>query len=239
MGNQKSTIRIAFVSLAYPEQRRNLHFRHGFTLIELLVVIAIISLLTSILMPSLKKAQELARRVACSVNMKNINLAFNLYQNDYDGWFPVVRENYPPASGIWAGKLYNDYMKDVNAFKCPSVFSERFFIPNEAGGADAMAYGMEWWLGGSGGDGDIGQGHQITDILKPANTVIVGENKSMYHGYGVHKAWWPVPTEEWGWPDDDRHGGVSNILFVDGHVLPYTQDAACSDESLIWFSAND
>ena len=38
----------------------------GFTLIELLVVIAIISLLVSILIPSLKRAKELTRRVICS-----------------------------------------------------------------------------------------------------------------------------------------------------------------------------
>ncbi|HPS52758.1 MAG TPA: prepilin-type N-terminal cleavage/methylation domain-containing protein [Phycisphaerae bacterium] len=211
----------------------------AFTLIELLVVIAIISLLVSMLLPSLKTAKALANRVVCSANMRNINLAFGLYNNDWDGWFPLVREvKNPLVSGVWADKLYDGtYLESAEAFNCPSV-PLRVFIPDETNGACKMAYGMEWWVGG--GD-DIGQGHKIIDIVKPANTVLAGENNnsSGAHGYGVHDNRWPVPLNEWGWPDDERHSGVSNILFVDGHVLAYTQDIACSDSSIIWFTDGD
>lgn len=57
----------------------------GFTLIELLVVIAIISLLVSILIPSLQKAKDLAKRAVCASNWHNIGLLAPMYQNDYSG----------------------------------------------------------------------------------------------------------------------------------------------------------
>ena len=56
----------------------------GFTLIELLVVIAIIALLVSILIPSLRQARELARRVACAANLRSIHQALVLYGEDFD-----------------------------------------------------------------------------------------------------------------------------------------------------------
>jgi prepilin-type N-terminal cleavage/methylation domain-containing protein len=54
----------------------------GFTLIELLVVIAIIALLVSILVPSLQQARELARRVVCMSNERNMGLGIQSYASD-------------------------------------------------------------------------------------------------------------------------------------------------------------
>ncbi|MDY7010330.1 MAG: type II secretion system protein [Planctomycetota bacterium] len=62
--------------------------RHGFTLIELLVVIAIISLLTSILMPSLNNAKELAKRSVCASNLHHISLAVHTYAAEESDWLP-------------------------------------------------------------------------------------------------------------------------------------------------------
>ena len=57
----------------------------GFTLIELLVVIAIISLLVSMIMPSLRSARELARTAACASNARSIILAQVLYAEEEEG----------------------------------------------------------------------------------------------------------------------------------------------------------
>ena len=57
----------------------------GFTLIELLVVIAIISLLVSVLLPSLKQAKELARRVVCATQQRSIGVAAAAYAAEFDG----------------------------------------------------------------------------------------------------------------------------------------------------------
>ncbi len=63
--------------------------KKAFTLIELLVVIAIIALLVSILLPSLKKAQDLAKSVVCTSNLHNLGMAMSLYANDYDSSYPL------------------------------------------------------------------------------------------------------------------------------------------------------
>lgn len=65
-----------------PRQRR------AFTLIELLVVIAIIAVLVSILIPSLGKAKELARRSVCLSNLRQFQIAATLYMNQNEEVFP-------------------------------------------------------------------------------------------------------------------------------------------------------
>ena len=62
----------------------------GFTLIELLVVIAIIALLVSILLPSLRRARELAQNVVCATNARAIGTGVLLYTEDHQQWLPYA-----------------------------------------------------------------------------------------------------------------------------------------------------
>ena len=86
----------------------------AFTLIELLVVIAIISLLVSILLPSLSKAKEQAQLTACMANMKSLGSALFTYAAEYDGLPPEAWD----GNTTWARKLKNrEYM---TSFICPA-----------------------------------------------------------------------------------------------------------------------
>lgn len=54
-----------------------------FTLVEMLVVVAIISILASLLAPSLHSALETARSTGCLNNQKQIYYTLNMYENDF------------------------------------------------------------------------------------------------------------------------------------------------------------
>ncbi len=64
--------------------------RWAFTLIELLVVISVISLLLSILLPSLSRARVQAKRTVTLAHLRGIGMAMTAYQNDNDGLYPAL-----------------------------------------------------------------------------------------------------------------------------------------------------
>jgi prepilin-type N-terminal cleavage/methylation domain-containing protein len=88
----------------------------GFTLIELLVVIAIIALLVSILLPSLNRAKELAKRATCMVNVKGIITAMQAYANERQSeMFPYVPSL--PGANMWNVPV--GFSRDTDPFNPP------------------------------------------------------------------------------------------------------------------------
>jgi len=71
--------------------------KNGFTLIELLVVIAIIGLLSSTVLASLNTARAKARDARRISDMKQLQLAIELFFDDF-GYYP--RQNADSANGI-------------------------------------------------------------------------------------------------------------------------------------------
>jgi prepilin-type processing-associated H-X9-DG protein len=135
-------------------------------LIELLVVIAIIAILAAILFPVFAQAREAARKTSCTSNLKQVGIAFTLYNQDYDECFPWAASNLGATTTTWydlvepyvkvgaAGFGYNGGQRTF--YVCPS-FDANTNVPMQAGDpavptfaaaqvTRAMSYAANGWL---------------------------------------------------------------------------------------------
>jgi prepilin-type N-terminal cleavage/methylation domain-containing protein len=86
------------------EQYRHRNYNRGFTLIELLVVIAIIAVLLAILVPGLRMARAVSKKMACQSNLRQLAVAWNMYLEHYNGYF-YQGVNANAKYGGWKGMI--------------------------------------------------------------------------------------------------------------------------------------
>ncbi len=80
--------------------------RSGFTLVELLVVILIIAILVALLLPALAKARELANRVVCASNLRQIGIAIMAYADANRDRAPIQTQQWDlfKCTDLWNGQ---------------------------------------------------------------------------------------------------------------------------------------
>jgi prepilin-type N-terminal cleavage/methylation domain-containing protein len=108
----------------------------GFTLMELLVVLAIIALLAALLLPTLARAQEHARRANCISNLKQVSLALKLYAQEHEDRYPW--HTLPSDEGTYgsaAAAAWRNFMAASNELVTPRILvcpSDRTTAGNSA-----------------------------------------------------------------------------------------------------------
>ncbi len=194
----------------------------GFTLIELLVVIAIIAILASMLLPSLSKAKESARRVSCVNGERQLGLSAMMYADDHDGQFP------PRSAPLWPDRL-KEYYRDDRILLCaadaasagPTV--SRTYIINGWNDffMEVLATNFPAYMAYA-----VTDGMRETAIPQPSDTILFGEQ--LKTSGQMHMDYSQGPGNDLEDVDQTKHGagagredgkaGGSNFTFADGSV---------------------
>jgi prepilin-type N-terminal cleavage/methylation domain-containing protein/prepilin-type processing-associated H-X9-DG protein len=170
--------------------------KRAFTLIELLVVIAIIAILAAILFPVFAQAKEAAKKTACLSNVKQMNLAFLMYANDYDDTTPnfkTIDAVTADSTAYWFDNL-QPYVKNYGIFFCPDrslvdngndthrTFTNLpnspvtvVYVPPVNGTYYEVGYGYD---DGFVSDGGYGMTYSVPDPQKAGKTLRPGRNLS-------------------------------------------------------------
>ncbi len=210
----------------------------GFTLIELLVVIAIIGILAALLLPVLNSAKAKATGAACLNNLKQLQVCWQLYTDDFRGFVPPNRSmltnrawRSTPDSWIGSssaphdethepirqGLLFKyDYNRSLATYHCPGDRSRVRGLGGQVKGMlRTRSYSMSGCVGGRTNEVQNTVA-RVQAIPEPSRLfVFIDENEDSIDD--AHFLTWPKPDDRWVNLPAGRHGQTGVLSFADGH----------------------
>ena len=184
----------------------------NFTLIELLVVIAIIAILAAMLLPALSAARERARSASCASSLKDLGIMWRLYLDDNKEFYPYTDDKSPSIEAcLWWVVLPPYYTQKQGGWSadmkmlpsCPS------FDPEGATMMTTQSYGASYYAFGL----NAGKCPNPSAVMINADTR--GAKRYYWRGAAAQTPAKTLPTYG---ENALRHGKLSNVLLVDGHV---------------------
>ncbi len=86
----------------------------AFTMIELLVVVAIIGILVAAIVVAFVSARQKSRDARRKTDLKNIQVALQLYSDDHEGKYPTGIYGSGPDNGLTSGGYMSNVPHDPN-----------------------------------------------------------------------------------------------------------------------------
>jgi prepilin-type N-terminal cleavage/methylation domain-containing protein/prepilin-type processing-associated H-X9-DG protein len=190
--------------------------RSAFTLVELLVVISIIAVLLAILMPSLQKARNQAKKVVCLSNMRQMGIVLITYLVDSDNHLPPSSCHLENPEQYWLCVL-NKFGKSPLLFRCPADKSKLFIdwsrpLTEQPADARWSSFGINALL-------DASPYNKTTNIRRQRNCIYIFEApESWTSADHIHPDMWESLDYAKGSVAWNRHNKTSNYVFTDGHA---------------------